>query len=421
MKRLILNVLFAVIAVTCGYANDGVYFTSGNFLVPVAETDIAVSKEILTITVGRDSFARVDVYYEFLNRDREKTVTMAFEAASPYNAMEQLRRDGGHPYIHDFTVTMNGQPLEYTNGLVAVRWSDDVCDTDFTPLDASKWKGAGEVADSILPFDNALYNPELDSITSFAYAYYFPALFRHGKNIVHHTYRYRMSYNVACEFEVPYWLTPATRWANRQVDDFTLRIKSDGPVDICLADSLFGSAPFVITEGHGDLHSLDTKYMGHFLLASLGRCSTLEWHARNFSPKASMSIASADFLLPDLRWTTSCTVVVLPDGRACRYVGDSGDKYLVLAQDYMEVPKEGARIMEYSAEKGQGLVYAKRNSKVNVRQQPSEKSRRVGTMESADGDLPRQYPCLGLANGWYRVRIGDKTGYVREDLLDWTP
>ena len=77
--------------------------------------------------------------------------------------------------------------------------------------------------------------------------------------------------------------------------------------------------------------------------------------------------------------------------------------------------------MEYSAEKGQGLVYAKRNSKVNVRQQPSEKSRRVGTIESADGDLPRQYPCLGLANGWYRVRIGDKTGYVREDLLDWTP
>ena len=36
-------------------ANDGVYFTSGNFLVPTQETDISVSKEILTITIGKDN------------------------------------------------------------------------------------------------------------------------------------------------------------------------------------------------------------------------------------------------------------------------------------------------------------------------------------------------------------------------------
>ena len=47
-------------------ANDGVYYASGSGLVPVQETDISVAKEILTITIGKDSFAIVDVYYELL-------------------------------------------------------------------------------------------------------------------------------------------------------------------------------------------------------------------------------------------------------------------------------------------------------------------------------------------------------------------
>ena len=87
-------------------ANDGVYFTSGNFLVPTQETDISISKEILTITIGKDNYARVDVYYEFTNSGAPKTVTMAFEADAPYNSGEQLNLNGAHPFIHDFTVNM---------------------------------------------------------------------------------------------------------------------------------------------------------------------------------------------------------------------------------------------------------------------------------------------------------------------------
>ena len=49
------------------YANDGVYFTKGNQLVPLVETDISVRKEILTIRLMDDGFAHVDVYYEFWN------------------------------------------------------------------------------------------------------------------------------------------------------------------------------------------------------------------------------------------------------------------------------------------------------------------------------------------------------------------
>ena len=182
-------------------ANDGVYFTSGNFLVPTQETDISVSKEILTITIGKDSYARVDVYYEFTNSGAPKTVTMAFEADAPYNSGEQLDLNGAHPFIHDFTVNMNGNTLRYDNAIVALFYNEGKPDVDFTPLDLTQWKGEREGGyDVELPGENMLYNARLDSMVNFAYAYYFKAKFQSGRNIVRHSYRYRMNYNVGERF-----------------------------------------------------------------------------------------------------------------------------------------------------------------------------------------------------------------------------
>ena len=92
-------------------ANDGVYYTSGNFLVPLRETDISVRREVLEITLCRDSFATVTVDYTLYNNNKDKTVTMAFEAAAPYNAWVPFDRRGIHPFIEDFTVLFNGKPL----------------------------------------------------------------------------------------------------------------------------------------------------------------------------------------------------------------------------------------------------------------------------------------------------------------------
>ena len=64
-------------------ANDGVFYVNGNQIVPLRETDIAVTKEVLTITIGNDEFARVDVQYEFTNRGKAKTIDVGFEAAGP--------------------------------------------------------------------------------------------------------------------------------------------------------------------------------------------------------------------------------------------------------------------------------------------------------------------------------------------------
>ena len=42
-------------------ANDGVLYVNGNHLVPVQETDIALTKEVLTISLCDDGYAQVDV------------------------------------------------------------------------------------------------------------------------------------------------------------------------------------------------------------------------------------------------------------------------------------------------------------------------------------------------------------------------
>ena len=129
-KLLIVAFLFAV--VPFGWANDGVLFVNGNHLVPVQETDIELNREVLTISLGDDGYATVDVQYVLNNRGNDKTVTMGFEALAPYNDEVAFSPQGIHPYIHDFTVVMNGQKLAYMNAVVVSKY-DDEC--DFQPLD----------------------------------------------------------------------------------------------------------------------------------------------------------------------------------------------------------------------------------------------------------------------------------------------
>ena len=282
-----------IIALFCSlfvsvWANDGVYLVNGNHLVPLNETDISIEKEVLTISLGDDGFASVDVRYVFFNNANDKVVLMGFEADAPYNDLAAITRSFRHPYIEDFTVVMNGEKLSFENALVAVNNGD----TDFKPLDLNRWKAT---KDEDFAQSDRLYDAENDSIITFAYAYYFKANFKKGRNEVHHTYRYRMSYGVARTFEVPYWLTPAMRWANHQIDDFTLRIKAENTSKhFCFDNSLFAAAPFTISEGQGKMRTT-THYEEKLLEVSL-RNGTLEWHATQFKSTENLRIYSADYL-----------------------------------------------------------------------------------------------------------------------------
>ncbi len=434
MKRIILSYLFAITALCTARANDGVFFTSGNFLVPLQETDISVAKEVLTITIGKDSLARVDVYYEFINNGDPKTMTMAFEADPPYNVGLPLNRQGIHPCIKDFTVTMNNQQLTRKNALVASMNVDGMQNSDFKPLDLSKWKGMGEAPDSLVPYENALYNAELDSVIGYAYAYYFEAPFKHGRNIVHHTYSYTMSYSIGKRFEIPYWLTPATRWANHGIDDFTLNITADDYTEFCLNDTLFNAAPFAKTQPQrGVLYNVTSEYGEQLLFASVDVGDTVTWHANHFSPTGNISIDSPDWDPKNAYYTyrNSDKVVIDKQGNVSRYLANCGDSYLVMVQDYGLVKKNESRIEEYSAEKGKGNVVVNDETvkkRVNVRMRPSEKGKKIGAIAATpSGELPKVFQCLGYVQDktsdwggmWWKIKYGNRIGYVAQQFMIW--
>jgi len=96
-----------------------------------------------------------------------------------------------------------------------------------------------------------------------------------------------------------------------------------------------------------------------------------------------------------------------------------GDVYVVKMTDYVEVPVEGRHLVTYSADDGQGFVYTHR-SKVNVREAPDTDSSKVAKLPTCpEGEIPQTFPCLGFEFGWYKIRIDDKVGYVRGDLVTW--
>jgi len=292
MKHLSVFILSILSSLTA-LANDGVFYVNGNHLVPIQETDIALTKEVLTISLCDDGYATVDVQYLLTNQGEAKTVVMGFEANAAYNDDVDFNPQGVHPYISDFTVNMNGQELAYMNAVVKSKYDEDC---DFLPLNLKDWKSYGKVKmrdGEDLPHNALLYWALLDSLTDFSYAYYFVARFKPGQNTVHHTYRYRLSYGIGRTFEVPYWLKPAMRWANHQIDDFTLRIKATNTAKhFFLPDSLFTASTFTITEGTGKMRKAK-DYNDSCTEFSL-RGGTVEWHATGFKPKDNMTIQSAE-------------------------------------------------------------------------------------------------------------------------------
>lgn len=288
----------ACLATLSASANDSEYFASGNQLVPMEETDISVAKEILTIHLGDDGMADVDVYYEFRNDGPEKHIIMGFEANAPYNTGSGINRNGIHPYIHSFSVNFNGEVLPYTNALYPSNIGPGA-----RPFDLTKWKtteemeamGRGDVV-----WEGSLYNPALDSTRSYSYVYKFDATFRPGINVVHHTYRYNTSVTVCSAFHFDYKLSPATRWRGHRIDDFTLRITAMGTAKhFAVQKSPFGAHPFKVVQGAGKVRMAKHPYSDEpdSMYEITLRDGIVEWHADNFEPTDELYITSADELL----------------------------------------------------------------------------------------------------------------------------
>lgn len=358
--RIIMMAAFmALMGTTLARANDAVYFVNGSHLEPLQETDIAIVSEVLTITLNDDGFAYVEVDYQFMNNGQDKDVTMGFEAEAPYNDGEPVTLQGGHPHIKDFSVVMNGKALSYRNGLVfAGNFNDEDMPKEvqearkkgqhFIPVDLQRWKYDEENSER-------LYNAKTDEYATHAFAYYFNAHFNKGMNTVRHTYAYRMSFGVGKAFEVPYWLLPAMRWANHQIDDFTLRIRADQCTKhFIIENTPFEGTPFRVTQGKGKTRKLKTELGedSYEIIEVVLRNGTLEWHRNNFRTEYDMVIQSADQLDYLIDWGDRPVPTYYDSGAT--YAG-----WMVYGGDYTKYfPEE--KTGEFPARVEHNLPYAHR-------------------------------------------------------------
>ena len=101
-----------------------------------------------------------------------------------------------------------------------------------------------------------------------------------------------------------------------------------------------------------------------------------------------------------------------------RLVSNNANTYTIMVQDASEVSKIGNKIVTFRAKDGQGVLYTQRKN-VNIRQQPNLESTVIGQISLKDGFVPEVYPCLGKTDEWYKIKVGNKIGYVRHDLVEW--
>lgn len=218
--KVFLSVWVLLVSCTLIKANDGAFKASGNHLIPIMETDVAVRKEILTLKKIRNQYIEVTVYYEFYNPGLEKSMTVGFEAMSPSGDTEVKPKNGLHPYMRDFTVDINGEISAHKVAYVS--------DSAYVINGLIKGRSLEEITKGIT-------NP---NEANFFYVYYFEAKFKRGLNIIKHTYNYDLSGSVDYQYEFEYVLTAANRWANKQINDFTM-IMDMGEFETFLIDTTF--------------------------------------------------------------------------------------------------------------------------------------------------------------------------------------
>lgn len=215
MKNNVFTLL--VLIVSSLQANDGAYYASGNHLIPIDETEVCINKEILSLVRKvelsedgeyEEDYIYVTVDYTFFNpTNDDRKILVGFEAPSPSGDVSGYPINGKHPYISNFSVLMNGVSLNYETAIV----------NEETYYINNKIDAKTE--EEVMGADFNSNEPE------FYYVYHFTANFKPGKNKIIHKYKFALSGSVMDKYKFDYILTAANRWANHQIDDFTLNIE----------------------------------------------------------------------------------------------------------------------------------------------------------------------------------------------------
>ncbi len=268
----------SAITITTARANDSAYYMDGNQLIPLQENDISIRKEVLTITEQAKTDApkftaesprfAVDVDYTFYNPGEEKTVLMGFEAGIPYNGFKDIAKE--HPYMKDFSVSLNAEKIPYQ-----VKFVGEPLAVDSNMTDVSIKKVT------------AVWNTDAAFDSGYRYAYYFKATFKHGENKLRHRYQFSSKDSVSSLTELGYLLTPANRWANKQIDDFTLHINLLSGEHVYIERTFFDSAKHWSANGQAKPYIFyDELKMMRFDVAG----NRLIFQQKNFHPAGELSL-----------------------------------------------------------------------------------------------------------------------------------
>ena len=283
MKK-IFAIAFSVLFQLPVLANDGAFFASGNHLIPIMETDISVRKEILTIKKIRDKYVEVTVYYEFFNPKQEKEILMGFEAFSPSGDVDGTPKNGLHPYMRDFTVNLNNQILRYD-----VAYVEDKKDYQNGKINSQTLENVKQSS------------AENENNVPFYYVYHFKAKFKAGLNIIKHTYNYDLSGSVDNHYSFDYILTAANRWANKQIDDFTLIVDMGELETFNINKSFFTSPNDWIINGIGKSSPVKGQYSveGTEAVKFVIQKGNLIFQKQNFKPAGELVLYSPDYFFYD--------------------------------------------------------------------------------------------------------------------------
>lgn len=275
-----LSIVLLMLTCYAAMANDGAFFAKGNQLIPIKETDISVKKEILTLKKVRNKFIEVTVYYEFFNPGRDKRLTVGFEAFSPYGDVDGAPKNGKHPYMRDFKVQLNNSILKYNIAHVA----DSLYNKNGTikSLDLAKFQGS-----------------KSGNNVDFYYVYHFEANFKKGINVVKHTYNYDVSGSIDYNYDFEYVLTAANRWANKQIDDFTLIIDLGEFETFSINKSFFKTANEWHINGIGkaeDVKGSPNSFVEHDALKFHLQKGNLVFKKKNFKINGDLFVYAQNYL-----------------------------------------------------------------------------------------------------------------------------
>ena len=273
--------LFLLLLFVGAKANDGVYYTSGNHLIPIVETEISVKKEILDIT-RQNGQIHVHVYYEFFNPGNEKTLLVGFEAMPPAGVWEtteeEYKKITEHPNIHEFTVVINGQRLYYQVSHV---------ENEGNYFHNGKFDELSKQRELELGRERDFYEG-----IPYLFVYHFNATFKKGLNIVEHTYTFDESVYVGAEYCFDYVLTAANRWANNQIDDFTLNINMGDRESFGIRPTFFNSVNEWTINGVGRVSDGGELYYDQSVFHM--QKGGITFHKKNFHPEGEIVINKID-------------------------------------------------------------------------------------------------------------------------------